>query len=138
MLLKFKKLHPNAKVPQYGTCGAAAFDLFAVGSSLTADRVTVPTGLAFEIPEGFVMIIKPRSGLAFKTRVHAFSGTIDSDYRGEVKVLLMIETPGQFIKVKDGDAIAQAMLIPIPEVNFEEVAELSETQRGTGGFGSTG
>lgn len=139
MILKFKKLHPDAIVPTYGTEHAAAFDLYAL-EAVTAQwgRAVVKTGLAFEIPKGCAMFIKPRSGLAFNQGVEAFQGTIDSDYRGEVKVLLTTSDTEQDITVKKGDRIAQAIVIPVPKVSFEEVTELSNTLRGAQGFGHTG
>lgn len=137
MNIKIKKLHPDAQIPTYGTDGAAAFDLYALEDVQGIGFVSVRTGLAFEVPEGHAMIIKPRSGLAFNHRVQAFSGTIDSDYRGEVKVLLE-KADSSFIYVERGDRIAQAIIIPIPRVTFTEVDELSITERGDGGFGHTG
>jgi dUTP pyrophosphatase len=138
MQVKFKKLDSSAYTPTYGTDGAAAFDLYACTGLVNTGRATVKTGLAFEIPQGYAMIIKPRSGLAFKEKEHAFSGTIDSDYRGEVKVLLVAEDPEQIITVHPGQRIAQAIVLPLPRITFQEVTELSDTLRGAGGFGHTG
>ncbi len=147
MNLKIKKLHPAALLPTYATPGAACFDLYALPENDEAVPVrfglpsTIPTGLAFEVPEGHVMLIFSRSGHGFNndTRLANCVGVIDSDYRGEVKVKL---TRDQSISddtvVKHGDRIAQAMVIPLPKVAFEVVEELGETQRGNGGFGSTG
>ncbi len=84
------------------------------------------------------MFIKPRSGLAFNQGVEAFQGTIDSDYRGEVKVLLTTTDTEQHITVKKGDRIAQAIVIPLPMITFQEASELSDTSRGAQGFGHTG
>lgn len=138
MIVKYKKLHPDATVSTYGTEHAAAFDLYALEAITAASRAVVKTGLAFEIPKGCAMFIKPRSGLAFNQGVEAFQGTIDSDYRGEVKVLLTTNDTEQGIAVAKGDRIAQAIVIPVPKVSFEEVIELSDTLRGSGGFGHTG
>lgn len=138
MQIKYKKLHPDAVTPTYGTKGAVAFDLYASTKTVGTGRVIVETGLAFEIPQGYAMLLKPRSGLAFKDREHAFSGTIDSDYRGEVKVLLTAEHRDQLIIVRPSQRIAQAIIMPLPRITFEEVEELSDTLRGAGGFGSTG
>jgi dUTP pyrophosphatase len=138
MEIKFKKLSPNATTPTYGTDGAAAFDLYAANKVVGTGRVIVNTDLAFEIPEGYAMFIKPRSGLAFTDREHAFAGTIDCDYRGEVKVLLVAEDPNQLVTVLRGQRLAQAIILPVPSILFTEVGELSETSRGTNGFGSTG
>jgi dUTP pyrophosphatase len=138
MNVKIKKLHPNAVIPTYGTAGAAAFDLYACADTDGYGRTVVSTGLAFEIPEGHVMFIKPRSGIAFKEGIQAFSGTIDSDYRGEIKVLLTADDEYIDIIVKAGHRVAQAVIMPVPRITFEDVDELSDTSRGTGGFGSTG
>lgn len=147
MKLKIKKLHPAAMLPTYATPGAACFDLYALPENDKAVQVrfglptTIPTGLAFEVPEGHVMLIFSRSGHGFNndTRLANCVGILDSDYRGECKVKLTRDqayTHGMV--VKHGDRIAQAMVIPLPKVTFEEVQELSDTQRGNGGFGSTG
>lgn len=142
MPLKIKKLHTNAKLPVYGSKGAACFDLHAnLQDSVVVTRNTpaiIPTGLAFEIPTGFVMLVFSRSGHGFKNDVRLSNGTgvIDSDYRGELLIKLAADQ-GPFT-VFPGDRIAQAMLIPIPYVVFEEVQELSSTERGSGGLGSTG
>lgn len=143
MKLKIKKLHPDAVVPQYQTAGAACFDLHALlGSEYTigpCETLTIFTGLAFEIPEGNVMLIFSRSGHGFNhnTRLANCVGVIDSDYIGEVKVKLTPDLGGM-LTVRPGDRIAQAMIVPIPRVEFEAVEELTTTARGTGGFGSTG
>lgn len=138
MEIKFQKLSPKAITPTYGTDGAAAFDLYASVSVSGFSRVIVKTDLAFEIPKGYAMLIKPRSGLAFNSQQHAFAGTIDSDYRGEVKILLMDEYEERPLVIHSGDRVAQALIIPVPSILFTEVGELSETSRGTNGFGSTG
>lgn len=145
--LKIKKLHPAAMLPTYATPGAACFDLYALPEKDSAVSVmaglpaTIPTGLAFEVPEGHVMLIFSRSGHGFNndTRLANCVGVIDSDYRGEVKVkLTRDQSPTSYTIFKHGDRIAQAMVIPLPKVAFEVVEELSDTQRGNGGFGSTG
>lgn len=149
MKLKIKKLHPNAIVPTYATDGSACFDLYAatvgnasfIGELLShGSPVTCGTGLAFEVPEGWAMMVYSRSGHGFKhnTRLSNCVGVIDSDYRHEVKVRLTMDVDPEIeLEVKPGDRIAQAMLIPIERVSFELVDELSKTKR-TGGFGSTG
>lgn len=146
MELKVKRLHETAHLPVYATDGSACFDLFAhlpdndaaiaTGQNPT---VTVPTGLAFEVPPGWAMEIYSRSGQGFRenTRLANCVGIIDADYRGEVMVKLTRDEPGKLFVV-DGDRIAQAKLVPAPQVTFVEVDELCETDRGTGGFGSTG
>lgn len=155
MHLKVKKLHPDAIIPQYQTAGAACFDLHAIDIDGTLPRDLVfkcgsvvvdglntlvfRTGLSFEIPHGWVMLIYSRSGHGFKndTRLSNCVGVIDSDYRGEVKVKLISDAGGE-LRVYPGDRIAQAMLIPAPQCKIEVVSELSETERGECGFGSTG
>lgn len=149
MKLLVKKLHPEAIIPKYSTLGAACLDLHALledvgnlrlGLGVYPDKSEViRTGLAFEVPQGHVMLIFSRSGHGFKNGVRLSNavGVIDSDYRGEVKVALHNDSDLTF-KVAHGDRIAQAMLIPVPVVTLEEVEELSTTERGTGGFGSTG
>jgi dUTP pyrophosphatase len=143
MLIKVKKLIPEAIIPKYVTPGAACFDLHAIGSAIVyADRsATFRTGLSFEIPAGSVMLIFSRSGHGFKNNVRLANctGVIDSDYRGEVQVKLTNDDgAGAAFSVVDGDRIAQAMVLPIEQVTFEEVTALSTTERGEGGFGSTG
>ena len=140
MLINVKKLHPDATLPTYGTAGAACFDLSAVtieGWGLS--KATYGTGLSFEIPKDHVMLVFSRSGHGFKDNIRLSNcvGVIDSDYRGEVKVKLAADgiKPPRF---NQGDRIAQAMILPIQQVSFALVDELSDTDRGTGGFGSTG
>lgn len=140
--LRVKKLVAEAIIPQYATPGAACFDLHSLTEGIvTAGAPLIcDTGLAFEIPEGHVMLIYSRSGHGFKndTRLSNCTGVIDADYRGEVKVKLAKDSLGGILNVSKGDRIAQAMVIPVDRVAFEEVTDLSETERGTGGFGSTG
>lgn len=147
MQIKVKKLHPDARLPVYGTDGAACFDLAA--NLRAADVVInnrhpftaiIPTGLSFEIPEGHVMLVFSRSGHGFKNDVRLANcvGVIDNDFRGEVMVKLTMDNPSGQFGINTGDRIAQAMVIPFPRVTFEEVEELSSTERGEGGFGSTG
>ena len=144
MTLKIKKLDENAVIPEYQTEGAACFDLVAISK----DYLMLPvgptyqygTGLAFEIPEGHVGLIFPRSSITKKTTLALGNavGVIDSDYRGEI-IFQFRKTNPMFQKdYKVGDRIGQMMILPIPSVRIEEVEELSETKRGTGGYGSTG
>ena len=143
MKLKIKKLHPDAVIPTYATDGSACFDLYAAENTLvdfiSKPQATVSTGLAFEIPEGWQMKVFIRSGIARKHRVTLTNnvGIVDSDYRGDVTLLLSALKGGHLI-IKKGDRIAQAQLMPVHRVTFEEVTELTETERGAGGFGSTG
>jgi dUTP pyrophosphatase len=144
MQLKIKKLHPDAIIPQYQTDGAACFDLHAITDFQTVFvcsevAKTFRTGLAFEVPVGQVLLIFSRSGHGFRndTRLANCVGVIDSDYRGEVQVRLKCDGMS-YLEVKQGDRIAQAMLVQVPRVELVEVEELSDTARGASGFGSTG
>lgn len=139
MIIKLKKLHPDAKTPTYGSAGAACFDLYALEDTRSIfGRAIVSTGISVEIPPGYEMVIRPRSGLAFNHGVHAFSGTIDHDYRGEVKVLLVSDSSSSGFEIEKGERIAQAAIQPVVRVFFEESQDLSDTERGSSGFGSTG
>ena len=150
MNLHICKLHPNAITPTYGSEGAACFDLYAatvdgmahIGDIVYAGNpVTVDTGLAFEVPPGWMLKIHPRSGLKFKHGVEAFSGVIDSDFRGSVRILLESADDHEYtlpLRINPGDRVAQASMIESPRVTFHVVEQLSITERGAGGFGSTG
>jgi dUTP pyrophosphatase len=146
MQVKIKKTHPDAKAPEYAKPGDACFDLRAVDEGRMHPRdehaAIFRTGLAFEIPEGHAMLIFSRSGQGFNDaiRLSNCTGIIDSGYRGEVGVALRFDGDQEkrCPKVGAGDRIAQAMIIPIPQIGFEVVDELSESERGAGGFGSTG
>lgn len=140
--LNVKKLDKSAILPKYATSGAACFDLHALESQEIDQLGGVrqcKTGLAFEIPAGYVMLVYSRSGHGFKNRVSLVNsvGVIDSDYRGEVIIGLRNDSAIRF-NINAGDRIAQAMIIPVPLVHISEVSDLSETDRGAGGFGSTG
>lgn len=191
MNIRIKRVHPNAVIPKYATNGASGFDLVAVEDVIIAPGETklVRTGLAFEIPPGYEMQIRPRSGVTLKTklRVGNAPGTIDSDFRGEVAVIVDNAAPlrynplcdlertskyrtidgaevetecvevcvssygnrdyyekrprtvleGTYI-IRAGDRIAQGVIAPIVRAEFTEADELSDTQRGAGGFGHTG
>lgn len=138
--LKVKKLHPDAVIPTYGTGGAACFDLYALEGGVVKAGCSQAfrVGLAFEIPEDWVMTVYSRSGHGFKGGVRLANcvGVIDSDYRGELAVKLQSDDAP--LVVKAGDRIAQAMLEQVVRVRFQEVDQLGETNRGAGGFGSTG
>lgn len=140
MEVKIKKLSQDAILPRYATDGSGCFDLFYKEDyEEEFDLVLeVSTGLSFEIPEGYVMLVFSRSGHGFKhdVRLSNCVGVIDSDYRGEVKVKLRGDEYNN-LDFKYGDAVAQAMIVPIPKVSFIEMQSLSETARGEGGFGST-
>jgi dUTP pyrophosphatase len=151
LLIKIKKLHPDAVIPRYAKPGDAGMDLVAV-SKAQAERlpyIEYKTGLAIEIPEGYMGLIFPRSSIS-KTAYYLANavGVIDSGYRGEISVRFkadaaIIEASSIADKIdthvfKLGDKIAQLVIMPYPQIEFEEVEELSKTSRGEGRFGSTG
>lgn len=141
MQVKIKKLHSNAIIPSYQSLGAGAFDLHSVEGSYCyqGGPTIVRTGLAFEIPEGHVMLVFSRSGHGFKEDVRLANcvGVIDSDYRGEVKVKLTKDSH-EYFYISSGDRIAQAIILPFEQAQFVVVDELGSTERGEKGFGSTG
>jgi len=141
MLLKIKKLNNEAILPKYQTKEAAGFDLHSIEDVVIkpGERKLIGTGLAFEIEYGYEVQIRPRSGLAYKHAITVLNtpGTIDSDYRGEIKVLL-INLGDEEFTIKKGDRIAQAIIAPVIQAKIIEVENLSDTIRGSGGFGSTG
>jgi len=143
ILVKVVKNAPRAVIPRYETGGAAGMDLCAL---IDADifipplgRVKIPTGLKIEIPEGYEGQVRPRSGLAIKKGLTVLNspGTIDSDYRGDLDIIL-INLSSSDIIIKDGERIAQLVIAPVCKANITEVNVLSVTARGGGGFGSTG
>lgn len=139
MKVKIKKLHENAVIPKYAQKGDSGLDLTAVSLGYDYNNnVVYGTGLAIEIPYGYVGYIFPRSSIADKTLSLANSvGVIDSNYRGEI--MLKFKDKGEIgITYNIGDRIGQLIIMPIPSIELEEVEELSDTNRGTGGFGSTG
>ncbi len=133
----------GAALPVYKTAGAAGADVCAfIEKELVLapfERLLVSTGLFFEIPEGFEIQVRPRSGLAFKNGVTVLNspGTIDSDYRGELKVLL-VNFSKESVTIRPGDRIAQIVVAPVTLATWERTDAISESARGTGGFGSTG
>jgi dUTP pyrophosphatase len=141
--VRFQRLRPNAVLPRYMTTGAAGLDLAsAVEGPMTlapGARVGVPTGLAMELPAGYEAQVRPRSGLAIKHGVTVVNapGTIDADYRGEI-VVLLVNLGQEPYTIAPGDRIAQMVVAPVVQVAIEESAALSETTRGSGGFGHTG
>ena len=138
-----KRLDSNVKLPEYKTSGSSGMDLMAfIKSPIKIAPNTVeliPTGLSVAIPEDLEIQIRPRSGLAAKSSIGVLNtpGTIDSDYRGELKIILFNHGNKDFI-VKNNDRIAQMVLTPVIKMELEEVDRLPETIRGSGGFGSTG
>ena len=138
-----KKLNPKAKLPKYKTEGSSGMDLMAlIENSITIksqNSALIPTGLSIAIPEDMEVQIRPRSGLAAKSNISVLNtpGTIDSDYRGEIKIILFNHGKEEFT-VNNNDRIAQMVLMPVLKAEFKEVEELPKTLRGSGGFGSTG
>lgn len=143
MQVKIKKLSPDAVIPTYAKNGDAGMDIVATRLiSDTLDSVTYGTDIAMEIPEGFVGLIFPRSSIR-KTNLQLSNsvGVIDSGYRGEIQATFnKIQGVTEYVRERYlvGDRIAQIIILPYPEVEFEEVDELNNTERGEGGFGSTG
>jgi dUTP pyrophosphatase len=142
--VRIKRLEGNTlPLPEYKTIGSAGFDLMACINKdevLEAGQIKlIGTGLSFEIPVGYEIQIRPRSGLAAKNGISIVNtpGTIDSDYRGEVKIILINHSKEKFV-IKHGDRIAQAVLVPVVHANLIEAEDLNTTQRGSGGFGHTG
>jgi len=138
-----KKLFPEVKLPSYKTPGASGMDLMAfIKSSIIVKPQTsclIPTGLSMAFSDNYEVQIRPRSGLAAKKNISVLNtpGTIDSDYRGEIKVIIYNHSNIDFI-VNNNDRIAQMILTPVIKMELQEVSELPQTIRGTGGFGSTG
>ena len=168
MNVKIKRLNEAAVIPQYAHEGDAGFDLVAVEDTVVepGETVKVPTGLAFEIPAGMELQVRPRSGITAKTKLRVQLGTVDASYRGEVSVIVdnirdfsdgavvlygavfdindrhVDEMSGNYENgtylIRKGDRIAQAVIAPVMQATFTEVDALGETSRGAGGFGSSG
>ncbi len=138
-----KRLNPKANLPSYKTEGSSGMDLMAnIDNAITIPAkksVLIPTGLSIAIPNDCEVQIRPRSGLAAKSNISVLNtpGTIDSDYRGELKIILFNHGDKDFI-VNNNDRIAQMVLMPVLKIELEEVENLPNTIRGSGGFGSTG
>lgn len=141
MILRFKKVHPDAVLPAYAHKSDAGMDLRSVADVVIAPggRALVPTGLVMLLPPGYEAQVRPRSGLALKHGVTVLNtpGTIDSGYRGEVGVILANFGDADFT-VKKGDKIAQAVIAPVTQPEIVETGTIDETDRGADGFGSTG
>jgi len=141
MKVLFKKLHPDAVKPKFGKPGDAGADLVATSRDLsTPGQIVYGTGLAVEIPEGMVGLVFPRSSVRNFDLIMANSvGVIDSGYRGEIIVTFNVKNRSDIQKVyAEGDRIAQLVIVPVPLITYAETQELSETNRGTEGHGSTG
>lgn len=139
--INVKKLDKNAQIPKYATSQSAGFDFCSVENCTIkpTERRLVKTGLAISFPSGYELQVRPRSGLALKHGITCLNspGTIDSDYRGEIMVLL-INHSSQDFEIKIGDRIAQGVLNEIKQASFCQTDSLDDTDRSTGGFGSTG
>ena len=138
-----KKLDPKVQLPSYKTKGSSGMDLIAFIKDpikIAPNTSTIiPTGISVSIPSDVEIQIRPRSGLAAKSSISVLNtpGTIDSDYRGELKIILFNHSKKEFV-VRNNDRMAQMVLMPVLKIDFEEVDDLPDTLRGSGGFGSTG
>ena len=138
-----KRLYDKVIIPKYETPGSSGMDISAyIKSNVEIDpgeKAIIPSGFSLSVPKGFEIQIRPRSGLAAKKGISVLNtpGTIDADYRGEIKVILINLSKEKFI-VENGMRIAQMVFSPVIQAELEEVKELPKTSRGTGGFGSTG
>lgn len=146
MKVKIERMYSHSRMPKYGTPGSAAFDIRAINAQIlrrasTYTDIAFQTGLKFEIPEGHVLLLYSRSGHAYKQGINLVNcvGVIDSDYRGELQVMLRVPDmldEDTILNLLD-NAICQGMIMPVQQVEFETVEAVSETLRGAGGFGST-
>lgn len=139
MQVKFKKLHNNAVIPSYATAGDAGLDMVATDLRDWHDQVVYMTGIAVEIPEGHVGLLFPRSSIRkYQLSLSNSVGVIDSGYRGEIQFTFNKTSGPASQKYKIGERIGQLVIIPYPIIEAVEVDELSDSERGEGGFGSTG
>jgi len=139
MIVKFKKLYPDSKLPAYATQGDAGMDVFALENTTVAlgEIGKVKTGVAVEIPEGFVGLVWDKSGLSMKHGIKTLGGVIDSSYRGEV-IVGVINLGKEAYTFEKGHKVAQMLIQKVEHVEIIEAEELSDSERGEGGFGSTG
>ena len=141
--IQIKKLSSSVSTPKYATLGSSGMDIAAhIENNIIinpGEKVLVSTGLSMAVPKGYEVQIRPRSGLAAKNNITVLNspGTIDADYRGEIKVILINLGKEKFV-VKNGERIAQMVVCPVDQANLDEVKELSDTARGSDGFGPTG
>lgn len=141
--IRVKKLHPQAKLPTYGSVEAAGADLYACLDEAViiapGETAWIPTGISLEVPKGCAGLVYARSSMGAKRGLAPANkvGVIDSDYRGEIRVVLLNHST-QSQTVEPGERVAQFLITPVYTPAYEETAELTDTQRGTGGFGSTG
>lgn len=138
-VVKFQLLRADSKLPQYAHDSDAGFDIFSTETKILApgERYVFQLGIASEIPEGYFVSFRDKSGLAAKYGIHTLAGVIDSGYRGEWGIVI-VNTGGEPVTINKGDKIAQGILQPALQAKIVEVAKLSDTERGSGGFGSTG
>lgn len=139
MIIKIKKIHPDAIIPQYAHDGDAGMDLFTVEpfELEPGERKSVPLGIAIEVPEGYVGLVWDKSGLSHKYGIKSFGGVIDSGYRGEIHAGIM-NLSDRFFSFDKGHKIAQLLIQKVERVKLDLVDDLSKTSRGVGGLGSTG
>jgi len=142
MIVQIQRLDKDLPLPEYARPGDAGMDVYStIDCSLAPGaRAVIPTGIAIALPEGYVCLVHPRSGLAAKNGISIVNtpGTIDSGYRGEIKVILINTDQSESFEIKRGDRIAQLVFQKFESARFYEVENLPESQRGAGGFGSTG
>ena len=140
--IQIQRLDKDLPLPQYAKPGDAGLDVYArIDCTLApGERALIPTGIAIAMPDGYVCLAHPRSGLAAKHGISIVNapGTIDSGYRGEIQIILINTDTGNLFEVKRGDRIAQLVFQRVESAHFEEVDELPTSERGDGGFGSTG
>lgn len=139
MKIRVKKLHPDAKVPAFAHPGDAGMDLYSVEDMMIAPgmRASVPTGIAIELPDGYVSLVWDKSGPSHKFGVKTLGGVLDSGYRGEYLIGL-INLGQEPFEIKKGQKVAQLLIQRVEQPEIEETDELGDTSRGAGGFGSTG
>lgn len=139
MKLKIKKLHPDAKLPSYAHPYDAGMDLFALADTeiLPGQTAKIRSGLAFEVPDGYVGLCWDKSGVSTNHRIKTLAGVLDSGYRGEL-LMAVINLSSEPYTFKKGEKVLQMLIQKVEQPDIEEVQELSDTERGEGGFGSTG
>ena len=137
--IKVKKIEGQAIVPTRSNSDDAGWDLYSITTRPIApsQRVTIRTGISLEIPEEYVGLIWPRSGMSVKNGIDVLAGVVDSGYRGEIKVCLL-NTSREWMDIKEGDRIAQILFQEVPHFQLQEVEILQNSDRGQGGFGSSG
>lgn len=140
--IPIKRLDEELPLPENAYAGDAAVDLRSTTDCVIGphERMLVPTGVAIELPDGYAALVVPRSGLAIKHGISIVNapGLIDSNYRGEIKAILMNADPHEEFHIQRGDRIAQLMIVPVAQPRFKAVDHLSDSERGEGGFGSSG